>query len=393
MNSTMFQGFGGGVGVMHKTAVGLEKHPGIVTYFKSFEFMDVLLKHSSLCLRLPIVYKPQTMADGTSSAAKFFEEFPSFLESLAIVHGSLLIVGDFNLHVNDASDRSAQRFLRLLEAFNLKQHVWVPTQRSGNTLDLVITRNDESTARDFDVFDPVISEHYVVSCSLALPKKAFERKEVNYRKMKSIDLQEFRDDISDSPLISTVYEAGHDLKSLLTLFNTTLIGLLDKHAPLKTRTITIRPSAPWYTEDIREEKQKRRALERRWRRTGLMVDRERFVDQCQVVNEFILQAKTAYYSRIIDENQYDPKRLFSIFDKLLHRKSEPKLPDSMDDQSLANTFRDYFIEKITTIREELQEKEVLQTTPKLNCCTVALGLITSSQYHVINCLTWFLDRL
>lgn len=132
----------------------------------------------------------------------------------------------------------------------------------------------------------------------------------------------------------------------------------------------------------------------RWRRTGLTVDRERFVDQCQVVNEFILQAKTAYYSRVIDENQYDPKRLFSIFDKLLHRKSEPKPPYSMDDESLANAFADYFIEKITTIREELQRKKgVLQTTPKLNCCTVALGLITSSQYHVMNCLTWFLDRL
>ena len=114
---------GGGIGVMHKTVVRLEKHPGIVTNFKSFEFTDVLLKHSSLCLRLIIVYRPQTMADGTSSAAKFFEEFPSFLESLAIVHGSLLIVGDFNLHVNDASDRCAQRFLCLLEAFNLKQHV------------------------------------------------------------------------------------------------------------------------------------------------------------------------------------------------------------------------------------------------------------------------------
>ena len=173
------------------------------------------------------------------------------MESLAIVPSFLLVVSDFNLHVNDASDRSAQRFLRLLEAFNLKQHVWVPTRRSGNTLDLVITRNDESTARDFDVFDPVISNHYVISCSLALPKEAFERKEFNYRKLKSIDLQELRDDISDSPLISTVDKAGHDLEYLITLYNTTLIGLLDKHAPLKTRTITIRPSAPWYTEDIR----------------------------------------------------------------------------------------------------------------------------------------------
>ena len=227
---------------------------------------------------------------------------------------------------------------------------------TSKLLYLVISSTDESTARDFDVFDPVISDHYLVSCSLALPKKAFEHKEVNYRKLKSIDLQELRDDISDSPLVSTVDEAVHDLEFPLALYNTTLIGLLDKHAPLKMRTIMIRPSAPWYTEDIREEKQKRRALERRWQMTGLTVDRERFVDQCQVVNEFILKAKTAYYSRIIDENQYDPKCLFYIFDKLLHCKSEPKLPDSMDDESLANAFADYFIEKITTIREELQEK-------------------------------------
>ena len=229
---------------MHKTVVRLEKHPGIVTNFKSFEFRDTLQKHSSSCLRLIIVYRPQTMVDGTSSTANFSEEFPSLLESLVTVPGSLLMVGDVNFHVNDASDRSAQRFLRLLEAFKLKKHVWAPTHRSGNTLDLVITRTDERTARDFDVFDPVISDHYLVSCSLALPKKASERRDVSYRKLKSIDLQEMRHDISDSPLVSTVDEAGHDLESLLALYNTTLIGPLDKHAPLKTRTITIRSSTP-----------------------------------------------------------------------------------------------------------------------------------------------------
>ena len=72
------------------------------------------------------------MAGGTSSTAEFFEEFPSLLESLVTVPGPLLIVGDFNFHVNDVNDRSAQRFLRLLEAFDLKQHVWAPTHRSGN---------------------------------------------------------------------------------------------------------------------------------------------------------------------------------------------------------------------------------------------------------------------
>ena len=48
-----------------------------------------------------------------------------------------------------------------------------------------------------------------------------------------------------------------------------------------------------------------------------------------------------------------PNAYSLFFYKLLHRKSEPKPPYSMDDESLANAFADYFIEKITTIREEL----------------------------------------
>ena len=58
------------------------------------------------------------------------------------------------------------------------------------------------------------------------------------------------------------------------------------------------------------------------------------------------------------------RNAYSLYnDKLLHRKREPKPPDSMDDESLANAFAGYFIEKITTIREELQEKRVLQPRP------------------------------
>ena len=53
-----------------------------------------------------------------------------------------------------------------------------------------------------------------------------------------------------------------------------------------------------------------------------------------------------------------PNAYSLFFYKLLHRKSEPKPPYSMDDESLTNAFAEYFIEKITTIREELQRKKV-----------------------------------
>ena len=55
--------------------------------------------------------------------------------------------------------------------------------------------------------------------------------------------------------------------TLLHLYNSELSSVLDKHAPLKSRMVTIRPAAPWFSEEIKLERRVRRRLERRWRRT------------------------------------------------------------------------------------------------------------------------------
>ena len=98
-------------------------------------------------------------------------------------------------------------------------------------------------ASNFMVFNPAISDHSAVCCKLSLPKTAFERKEVCYRKLKSIDMGQLRDDIKNSPLADPD-DVSDDLEDLTRLYNTILYELLDKHAPLKKRTITLRPAAP-----------------------------------------------------------------------------------------------------------------------------------------------------
>jgi hypothetical protein len=50
--------------------------------------------------------------------------------------------------------------------------------------------------------------------------------------------------------------------------------VLDKHAPLKTRTIVIRPLAPWYNDTIDALRKEARKAEKRWRKTGLTVHRD-----------------------------------------------------------------------------------------------------------------------
>ena len=56
----------------------------------------------------------------------------------------LLIVGDFNYHVEDTSDSEACRFNNVIDSFRLTQHVADSTHRSGHTLYLMLSRLRDS---------------------------------------------------------------------------------------------------------------------------------------------------------------------------------------------------------------------------------------------------------
>ena len=135
----------------------------------------------------------------------------------------------------------------MLETFNLKQHISQPTHKSGHTLDLIITRDEGDVARNFTVFDPVISDHLAVCCTLSIPKTTFKRKQVFFRKIKSIDMEQLREDIKSSLLVDPD-GTSNDLDVLTRQYNTVLSELLENSI------FTVRPAAPWYTESIRVEK-------------------------------------------------------------------------------------------------------------------------------------------
>ena len=125
---------------------------------------------------------------------------------------------------------------------------------------------------------------------------------------------------------------------LIGNFEITMANLLDTHAPIKKRTITLRPYAPWYNDSIDAEKRKRRNLERRWRKSSLSTDKQLYITQCGIVNDMIRDAKSIYYSSIIAENKGNQKVLFQTIDQLLQRKQEPRFPTSTSSEHLANEF-------------------------------------------------------
>ncbi|PFX17564.1 hypothetical protein AWC38_SpisGene18105 [Stylophora pistillata] len=114
---------------------------------------------------------------------------------------------------------------------------------------------------DVKTTDPVISDPLAVHSTLHLEKPRFVKKVVSSRNLRCIHINSFGSDIESSVLL----QHQDDIHVVVNNYDEVLRSLLDKHAPVKERVVTVRPSAPWYTAEVTAGKQKRRQLERKWR--------------------------------------------------------------------------------------------------------------------------------
>ena len=132
----------------------------------------------------------------------------------------------------------------------MQQHVNEPTHKQGHTLDLIITRNEDGLVDEIRTHDPVISDHMSVHCTLQLQKPQLQQTEINYRKLNDINMSSFNQDLE-----VLNFDDDYDLPVLIDKYENTPKETLQKHASLKRRLITIRPSSPSYNGEIGKEKE------------------------------------------------------------------------------------------------------------------------------------------
>ena len=142
---------------------------------------------------------------------------------------------------------------------------------------------------------------------IAALQPPFRRELKTYRKMKAINLTSFSTDIENSDLYTSQERL---LEESVTQYYDVLGDLLEKHAPLKTKWLTIRPAAPWVNDDILSARKERRRMERRWRLSRLTVDLEIFMNQRDIVKKMIYTAKSEFYANQIKDQAGNPKALF-----------------------------------------------------------------------------------
>ncbi len=77
-----------------------------------------------------------------------------------------LIVGDFNIHVDNTNDALGLVFIDLINSFGVKQNVTGPMHRFNHTLDLITTHGIDLTKIDIVPQSDDVTDHFLVLCML-----------------------------------------------------------------------------------------------------------------------------------------------------------------------------------------------------------------------------------
>ena len=174
----------------------------------------------------------------------------------------------------------------------------------------------------------LLSDHFVISLDLLLRKPVREKKKIISRNIRAIDKHDFRTDIYN--LLGSATQSNST--DPLGVYNTCLHQLLDRHAPLVTRTVTDRTSAPWMTLEIKQAKVQRRLAERKWRECGLTVHREIYVKQRSPVSNMISKAKKVYLCHKI-ANCGSSRKLFRFSTQMMGKFRDTMLPSNISPES------------------------------------------------------------
>ena len=317
----------------------------------SFEFSEWILKTTNRSIRIVAVYRPPS-----SSVSVFFDEFLSYLENIVMCPEPLVIAGDFHFHMDLVHSKDAVTFNELLETFGLSQHVSVPTHIFGHILDVIITRStNEFFLGPINATLP-LSDHFFVECFIHSPSPSISSKSVSYQKLKSIDIDAFKSDITSSVLCSNTH--WNDLGNLSKLYVSTLLEILDRHAPLKMKTLVTRVKIPWFNADVLQLTCFCRKAERKALKSGLSSDWLAYRKICNRYSALLKSTRTSYYTDLIDQCAGDFRKLFKLVTFLCKDPSDSDLPPHDDPVVLANKFGEFFVKKIELIKDSISNIQV-----------------------------------
>ena len=127
---------GGGIAIVHKSDITWRSKS--IYNYQTMKCADFLLDFQNMLVNLCVIYRPPD-----TSIAAFCEDLTDYQERNVTSPGRMIKVGDINIPTNKEQHPDTALFEETLDGLDLRDHVDFTTHHLGNSLDAVITSQDD----------------------------------------------------------------------------------------------------------------------------------------------------------------------------------------------------------------------------------------------------------
>ena len=200
---------------------------------ETFQWVSTRVQAGAKQMSVTCIYHPPFGSNRLNTPTKFFDEITDFMTDQLSNNQNNIILGDFNIHINDFTNIDVNICNDTMMALGLDQHVTTSTHVSGNILDLVFTDIDITDSVVSTKTDAFFSDHRAVICNMNItkPRHKVERKTI--RKFSNITPEQFITEFNQ-PAISD----SDTLHETIGKLNGELEKVLNTLAPERIKTVS-----------------------------------------------------------------------------------------------------------------------------------------------------------
>ena len=172
---------GGGIALLYTSFLNVTKIESL-NNLTTMEYSTFTVKSDQTNLTLLAIYKQPI-----SSTITFCEELATILkEGITLMKWNIIIIGDFNIHMENTANPNSIMFSDFLDSFNLQNHVNFCIHIADHHIDLCITERDSGLFQSISK-GHLILDHNFIHTKLRAPKPYVSPKKILYRKLKNIN--------------------------------------------------------------------------------------------------------------------------------------------------------------------------------------------------------------
>ena len=180
---------GGGTALVYKNGFNIVDKTD-THKFETMEFAEYNIMLKTETINMYVIYRPPS-----TSVLKFCEDlFDLLSDNIVQDRSKLLLVGDFNIHVDDHNNPDTITFNDFMESIGIRNHINFTMHTSHHTLDLVLTDGNDRLVLRVD-WHHYLSDHCFVDMIIKAGIDPPPAKQITYRKLKNINLSNFNIDV------------------------------------------------------------------------------------------------------------------------------------------------------------------------------------------------------